>query len=45
MTLDTHGHVFDELEVVGPVTAEELIRAARAGGEMVCPRCDPNKAS
>ena len=33
MTLDTYGHVFDELEDAEPVTAEELIRAARAGDE------------
>ncbi len=33
MTLDTYGHVFDELEDAEPVTAEELIRAARTGGE------------
>ncbi len=31
MTLDTYGHVFDELEDAEPVTAEDLIRAARAG--------------
>ena len=31
MTLDTYGHVFDELEDAEPVTAEELIRQARAG--------------
>jgi len=30
MTLDTYGHVFDELEDAEPVTAEELIRKARA---------------
>ena len=30
MTLDTYGHVFDELEDAEPVTAEELIREARA---------------
>jgi hypothetical protein len=30
MTLDTYGHVFDELEDAEPVTAEELIRQARA---------------
>ena len=33
MTLDTYGHVFDELEDAEPVSAEELIRAARAGDE------------
>ena len=33
MTLDTYGHVFDELEDAEPVTAEELIRQARAGHE------------
>ena len=33
MTLDTYGHIFDELEDAEPVTAEELIRAARAGDE------------
>ena len=36
MTLDTYGHVFDELEDAEPVTAEELIRAARAGDENRC---------
>jgi hypothetical protein len=30
MTLDTYGHVFDELEDAEPVTAEELIRQARS---------------
>jgi hypothetical protein len=30
MTLDTYGHVFDELEDAEPITAEELIREARA---------------
>ena len=30
MTLDTYGHVFDELEDAEPVTAEDLIREARA---------------
>jgi integrase len=30
LTLDTYGHVFDELEDAEPVTAEELIRQARA---------------
>lgn len=30
MTLDTYGHIFDELEATEPVTAEELIRKARA---------------
>jgi integrase len=33
MTLDTYGHVFDELEDAEPVTAEELIRKARATNE------------
>ncbi len=41
MTLDTYGHVFDELEDAEPVTAEELIRAARAGAETVCPGFRP----
>ena len=30
MTLDTYGHVFDELEDAEPASAEEMIRDARA---------------
>ena len=30
MTLDTYGHVFDELDGAEPVTAEAMIRKARA---------------
>ena len=30
MTLNTYGHVFDELEGAAPAAAEELIREARA---------------
>ena len=41
MTLDTYGHVFDELEDVEPVTSEEPIRAARATNEARVSRCDP----
>ena len=33
MTLDTYGHFFDEFEGAEPVSAEELVRAARAGSE------------
>ena len=44
MTLDTYGHVFDELEDAEPVTAEELIRAARTATKRVRPRCDPSRS-
>ena len=41
MTLDTYGPVFDELEDAEPVTAEELIRTARAGDENGVPQVRP----
>ena len=54
MTLDTYGHVFDELEDAEPVTAEELIRKARAkkprvsqvrpGGQSVSQTANKNPA-
>ena len=34
MTLDTYGHVIDELEPAPPIDAEAEIRAARAGGDI-----------
>jgi hypothetical protein len=45
MTLDTYGHVFDELEDADPVTAEELIRAARAGDETRATLVRPERRS
>ena len=45
MTLDTYGHVFDELEDAEPVTAEDLIRAVQVGADSGCPGCDPNQTS
>ena len=45
MTLDTYGHVFDELEDAEPVTAEELIRAARAGDETRATQVRPERSS
>jgi integrase len=44
MTLDTYGHVFDELEDAEPVTAEELIRAARAGDETRATQVRPEQS-
>ena len=45
MTLDTYGHVFDELEDAEPVTAEELIRAGRAGDETRATQVRPQRRS
>ena len=45
MTLDTYGHVFDELEDAEPVSAEELIRAARAGDEPRATQVRPQRRS
>jgi hypothetical protein len=41
MTLDIYGHVFDELEDAEPVTAEELIREARAKHDGCVPGATP----
>ena len=45
MTLDTYGHVFDELEDAEPVTAEDLIRAARAGDENGVSQVRPERSA
>ena len=45
MTLDTYGHVFDELEDAEPVTAEELIRKARAGVEYGVSQVRPEESA
>jgi integrase len=44
MTLDTYGHVFDELEGAEPVSPEELIRAARAGAESRATQVRPERS-
>jgi hypothetical protein len=45
MTLDTYGRVFDELEDAEPVTAEELIRQARATNDPRVSRVRPRGRS
>jgi hypothetical protein len=45
MTLDTYGHVFDELEDAEPVTAEDLIREARASDENRATQVRPQRRS
>ncbi len=44
MTLDTYGHVLDELEDAEPVSAEELIRAAQAGDEPRATQVRPERS-